>query len=380
MSLPSMTDASESKKKLQCAWSRPSSASERCAGVIAELQEREPAMADLLAEHADGVVLAEEHLQRIVRVLADPVHHRVAAQPSGAAEVARGVELRRRRCRGSRWRPSPRTRTHRRRPSRRSRSPAGRSCRGATDRTCAPPRPCRAGPARRTARRRRRRRRSSAVRAEVDRREVAGAAGREADDGLGRASTVANFISIEPSGRSVSCALVVRVESKPRTPHHVTVYWSAAAFAIDAAVARARVEIGKERGDARRAGQQPRDVAIGARAVLLLERDVAVGVDERRGLRLPVEGEAERRRSAWTLSSSVSVRRCAEARPEGAIDAADVIAAGAVAGESQAEVAEIVGVRRLDQIAFILNDGDLADVDRIGAGGEARRAADPPRA
>ena len=94
MSLPSITDASESKKKLQCAWSRPRSASERGPGVIAELEEREPAVADLLSENAHRVVLAEERLERIFGILANPVHHRVAAQPAGAAEVAGRVELR----------------------------------------------------------------------------------------------------------------------------------------------------------------------------------------------------------------------------------------------------------------------------------------------
>ena len=33
-----------------------------------------------------------------------------------------------------------------------------------------------------------------------------------------------NFISTLPSGRSVACAVTVRVESKPRTLHQVTVY------------------------------------------------------------------------------------------------------------------------------------------------------------
>ena len=45
------------------------------AGVIAEIEEGEPPVADLLPEHADRVVLAEERLERIFRVLADPVHH-----------------------------------------------------------------------------------------------------------------------------------------------------------------------------------------------------------------------------------------------------------------------------------------------------------------
>ena len=64
MSLPSITDASESKKKLQCARSRPSSASDRWPVAVAELEERQPAMAGFLAEHAHRVVLAEELLRR----------------------------------------------------------------------------------------------------------------------------------------------------------------------------------------------------------------------------------------------------------------------------------------------------------------------------
>ena len=43
----------------------------------------------------------------------------------------------------------------------------------------------------------------------------------------------------------------------------------------------------------------------------------------------------------------------------------DVVAAGGVAGEAQAEAAQIVGVGRQDQIAFVLDDGDLADVHGI---------------
>src|SRR3954463_14051678 len=38
------------------------------------------------------------------------------------------------------------------------------------------------------------------------------------------------FISTLPSGSSVVCTVVVSPESKPRTAHQVTVYWSAAAL------------------------------------------------------------------------------------------------------------------------------------------------------
>ena len=131
----------------------PSSACERYADAIAELEEREPAMADLLPEHAQRVVLAQELLRGIVGILADPVHHRQAAQPAAAAEVAgRVVDLDADAADlvgdgglvgegvAERWR-------------RRSRTPAGRSCPGGSGRTCASGRPDRAGSRPRTARR-----------------------------------------------------------------------------------------------------------------------------------------------------------------------------------------------------------------------------------
>ena len=64
MSFPSITDASESKKKLQCASSRPSSAFERAPVRSRNRHVGQPAMADLLPEHAQRVVLAEELRRR----------------------------------------------------------------------------------------------------------------------------------------------------------------------------------------------------------------------------------------------------------------------------------------------------------------------------
>ena len=66
------------------------------------IQVREPAVADLLAEHAQRVVLAEELLRRVVGILAEPVHHdeRCAA---GRRCRSRATGRRcPRRCRGSR--------------------------------------------------------------------------------------------------------------------------------------------------------------------------------------------------------------------------------------------------------------------------------------
>ena len=61
--------------------------------------------------------------------------------------------------------------------------------------------------------------------AEIDRAKRPRAPRRDADDGVAQGDAGgANRISIEPSGSSVACADVVRVESNPRTLHHVTVY------------------------------------------------------------------------------------------------------------------------------------------------------------
>ncbi len=145
--------------------------------------------------------------------------------------------------------------------------------------------------------------------------------------------------------------------------------------AEDAAGAGARVEVGEEGRDTRRPGQQPGDVAVGAGAIFLLEGDVAVGVDERGGLGLAEEGEPEGdvQRDAVIVGEREAV---AESRAEGAVDPAHVVAAAAVAGEAQPEVAEVVDVGRLDEIALVLHDGNLADVDRVTSGGRGVGTAD----
>ena len=106
----------------------------------------------------------------------------------------------------------------------------------------------------------------------------------------------------------------------------------------DAAVAGARVEIGEERRDARRTGQQARDVAIGAGAVrprskVMLPSELTNAVRLVRCRRT----ETRTARSPAALSSSVSVRRLPSVVAEPAVDATDVVAAGAVAGEAQAD-------------------------------------------
>ena len=113
-------------------------------------------------------------------------------------------------------------------------------------------------------------------------------------------------------------------------------------------------------------GQQPRDVALGARLVRLLERDVAVGIDERGGLR-PCRrtGKRTARRSSRCRRRPGSAG--CRARPELAVDPADVVAAGPVAGETQAEIDEVVRVGCSQDVPFVLDDGDIADVGGVGA-------------
>jgi hypothetical protein len=150
-------------------------------------------------------------------------------------------------------------------------------------------------------------------------------------------------------------------------------------IAIHAAVAGAWVEIGKERGDAWRTGEQPRDISIGARAILLLERDVAVGVDEGGGLCLAEEREPERdvQLNAVVVGKREAVAECG---PQPTVDATNVIAAGAVTSEAQAKVSQIVRVWRFDQVAIVLHDRDLADVDGLASAGTRDWTIDPVRA
>ena len=133
------------------------------------------------------------------------------------------------------------------------------------------------------------------------------------------------------------------------------------------ATAGGRVEVGQKWCDARRAGQKARHVALRAGAVFLLEGDVAIGVDERRGLPPPVEVERERdiRRSTVIVGER---ELATERGPETRGDAPDVISSGSVAGESQPEPAQVVRVGRRDEITVVLNDRDLADIDAVASG------------
>ena len=90
MSLPSMTDASESMKKLQCAWSRPSSSSDSLPVVSRNFRNASHRWPTLLPHQAHRVVLAQEPRLRIGRVLPERVHHHEAAQAARRSRT-RGV-------------------------------------------------------------------------------------------------------------------------------------------------------------------------------------------------------------------------------------------------------------------------------------------------
>ena len=154
---------------------------------------------------------------------------------------------------------SSRTRTRRGSAADRSTAGSDRSCRDASCRTSAPPRARRSrSPGRRSARRRRRSPDGGAGGAQVHRREVAGLPWREADDRVAERDGVA-VLHLDRCRRAAASPARSRraVESNPCTPHQVTVYWSDAALTKILPAGR-RIEVGEERRDARRAGQQAR--------------------------------------------------------------------------------------------------------------------------
>ena len=336
------------------------------AGVVTELEKCEPAVTDFLAEHADGAVLAQKRLQRILGILPDPVHHRVAAQPAGAAEIAGGVELRQtdaadlvgdRHLVGERIVDDGRVGPNHElvvvvgvRLVELARDFHGVQLRllgealadGAT-----------------TAARR-------AGGAEVDRYELARPSRRDADDRLGeRHRPELHLDGAVGQQRELRVRRPRGIEATHAAPGHGVLIGGG--VAEDTAGAGARIEVGEERRDARRSGQQPGDVAVGAGAIFLLEGDIAVGVDERGRLRLSEKGkpEGDVQRHAVVVGEREAV---AKSRAESAVDAAHIVATAAVPGEAQSQVAQVVGVWRLDEVAFVLHDGYLADVNRVTPG------------
>ena len=106
-----------------------------------------------------------------------------------------------------------------------------------------------------------------------------------------------------------------------------------------------RIEIGEERRHARRPAEEAREAAGRRHRVGLLERQVAVRVDEHRGERAPVVGERER--DGLALRVVVGQRDAAAERgAERRRGLRHVVAAAAVALEAQAGVADVEAVAR----------------------------------
>ena len=133
-----------------------------------------------------------------------------------------------------------------------------------------------------------------------------------------------------------------------------------------------RIEIGEKRRHARRAAHQSRDVAVGARPICLAKRDVAVGIHERVRLHAAEVGKAERH--ALLHAVIVAKRHAvADLRTESGIDADDV-EASCPWHETKAPGLKVEGVGLVDQIAFVLDHGHIADVHRgRGRDGRTRR-------
>ena len=110
--------------------------------------------------------------------------------------------------------------------------------------------------------------------AQVDRHEITGPSRRNADDGVGKRKIAElHFDGAIGQQRCLKCHGPGGIEAADAAPGHGVLILSGIG---EDAPAGAGIEVSQERRDAWRTGKQPRDVAIGARAVLLLEGDVAV--------------------------------------------------------------------------------------------------------
>ena len=87
MSLPSMTEASESMKKLQCARPRPSSACDDRPSASRNSRNASHRWPTSWPSTLSVLFSPRNFCVGIVRVFADPVHDREAAQTPGAAKI-----------------------------------------------------------------------------------------------------------------------------------------------------------------------------------------------------------------------------------------------------------------------------------------------------
>ena len=212
-------------------------------------------------------------------------------------------------------------------------------------------------------------------RAQVGRRELPRVAGRQADDRVLQADCgrKPHFDHARGQHRRLHRHRVGEVEAAHVAPRHGDRV--GAGRQEHAPAPRGRIEIGEERREPRRAGEESRDAAIRAGRVALAERDVAVRVDEAARLRGAVEGEREghvERRRVVVFEHEPRAQR----RPEGAIGAGQVVAA-AVGGEAERDVTEIERVRARDEIAAVLEHRDLADVLVVDGQAGVERLGEP---
>ena len=154
----------------------------------------------------------------------------------------------------------------------------------------------------------------------------------------------------------------LRVESKPRTLHQVTVYASAAALTktLPTPVDGSR----SAKNGAMRGGPVTRRPML--RSVLALSSSTRVMLPSELTnaavCAVPKNGN-ENGMFTWALSSSVSVTRVPSVGAERAVDLRERIARAA-AREAEAGAAHVERIERQDQVAGVLDDGDVADVLR----------------
>ncbi len=209
--------------------------------------------------------------------------------------------------------------------------------------------------------------------AEIDRLELAGATGRDADDRAAQpdAGTEMDFDRAVRKQNGLNGHALCDLEpanAAPRDGRRIR-----RRVEKDATAAGRGVEIGKKWRDARGAREKARHAAIRARDVVLAKGDVAVGVHEGARLRCAEKREPERHckfRRVIVLKRQTG----AERRPEPGRDRCHVVA-GPVAGELQMLLRQVEDVGGNDDIADVLDDGDLTDIGRVSLGGGGRLEA-----
>ena len=208
------------------------------------------------------------------------------------------------------------------------------------------------------------------------------APGRDADDGVGQIDRRAVLHLDRSVGqqRRLGGGRARRVEAADVAPGDGVLVGRRV---DEHAAAGARVEVGEERRDARRAGQQAADAAVRAGAVAFAKRDVAVGVDEGG----PLVRRVERKGKGHVRAHAVVVCEgdpAADGGPERGVDLRGRRSRPAALRVKRMPMpfrSKVLGGN--DEIAFVVEHGDVADVARRGRDGGPRvgdgaRGAPPP--